>query len=94
MKIFDQLFRKEIDQQADREGVNQVSNYDKSAFTYGEIVFDTFVPLLSMANPKAGDLFYDLGCGTGKPLIAAALSFPNFKHCKGMELVDGLVQTG
>ena len=47
-----------------------------------------------MASPKNGDVFYDLGCGTGKPVIAAALSFPKFKQCKGMELVDGLVQTG
>ena len=43
-----------------------------------------------MANPKAGDVFYDLGCGTGKPLIAASLGYPNLKVCRGIELIEGL----
>lgn len=36
-----------------------------------------------------GGRFYDLGCGTGKPLIAAAL-LHEFDSCTGIEVLEGL----
>ena len=36
-----------------------------------------------------GGLFYDLGAGTGKPVIAAATLHP-FDFCTGIELLEGL----
>lgn len=55
--------------------------------TYGEIEFDSFCALLDQMNVDENDIFYDLGCGTGKPVIAAAL----VKQCKksvGIELLE------
>ena len=45
-------------------------------FTYGEVRFASFYPLLKMAKPQAGEVFYDLGCGTGLPSAIAAVMFP------------------
>ena len=57
---------------------------------YGEVVFQYFIPLLGYAKPQKGEIFYDLGCGAGKPLITASLAFPELKVCKGIEFLDGL----
>lgn len=45
-------------------------------FTYGEVVFETFVAVLEKAEPKPGEVFWDLGCGAGRPLVTAALAYP------------------
>ena len=47
-----------------------------------------------MTNPKPGEAFYDLGCGTGKPLITASLAYPELKICKGIELIEALTSLG
>ena len=57
---------------------------------YGEVVFYYFIPLLEYAKPKPGEVFYDLGCGAGKPLLTASLAFPKLKVCKGIEYLEGL----
>lgn len=38
---------------------------------------------------KSGGIFYDLGSGTGKPVIAAAVAH-NFDVCYGIEILEGL----
>lgn len=38
---------------------------------------------------RRGGYFYDLGCGTGKPLVAAAL-LHDFDVCCGIECLEGL----
>ena len=38
---------------------------------------------------RRGGYFYDLGCGTGKPLVAAAL-LHEFDVCCGIEVLEGL----
>lgn len=38
---------------------------------------------------RRGGYFYDLGCGTGKPLVAAAL-LHEFDVCCGIECLEGL----
>ena len=35
-------------------------------------------------------MFWDLGCGAGKPLITASLAFPELKVCRGIELLEKL----
>ena len=56
-------------------------------FNYGEVYFSYFIPILDFVEPKPGEIFYDLGCGTGKPLLIAALAFPWLAECKGIELL-------
>ena len=62
---------------------NELGN--KQEHTYGEACFQSFVPLLEYASPKAGEVFYDLGCGSGKPMLIASVAFPELKVCKGIE---------
>lgn len=53
-------------------------------FVYGEIVFMSFYLLLERASPRREEIFYDLGSGSGKAVIAAALAF-DFAQCIGIE---------
>lgn len=65
---------------------------DKTEFTYGEVLFPYFIPLLELTEPKEGEVFYDLGCGGGRPLFIASLNFPSLKKCVGIEYLEGLYQ--
>jgi len=62
--------------------------------TYGEVTFSHFIPILEFADPKPGEVFWDLGCGAGRPLISASLAFPELKACKGLELLGQLASLG
>lgn len=53
-------------------------------------MFQHFIPALEYAKPKAGEVFWDLGCGGGRPLITASLAFPELAACKGLELLEQL----
>lgn len=57
---------------------------------YGEVMFQHFIPTLEYAKPAPGEVFWDLGCGGGKPLMTASLAFPQLKACKGLELLEQL----
>lgn len=62
---------------------------------YGEIDFDTFALCLEKVKTKYGNaagvmqepggVFYDIGSGTGKPVIAASLLYP-FQRACGIEV--------
>ena len=71
-----------------------IKNLLGSEYTYGEIEFLYFLPLLNYVSVgKEGGTFWDLGCGTGKVLIAAALSDAGFRRICGVEYLEGLYQT-
>lgn len=59
------------------------------AFIYGEIEFLSFFSILEQIKPQPGEVFYDLGCGSGKAVFSAALHFDLSKAC-GVELLPGL----
>ena len=66
----------------------------ESTLTYGEIdftslgeIFETLTHRFNCLPPNG--VFYDLGSGTGKGVIGAAL-LGNFDHCIGIELLDSL----
>lgn len=47
-----------------------------SNFTYGEALYEHFMALLHFLKPQPGEIFWDLGCGSAKPVAIAALNFP------------------
>jgi SAM-dependent methyltransferase len=60
------------------------------SFTYGEIVFVSVAHLLEVVKPQRGEIFYDLGSGTGRAVFAAYYIAPEFRACRGIELLQGL----
>ena len=66
---------------------NATESHDGNEFTYGEVNFPSFIPLLEFVKPKQGEILYDLGCGSGRPMIIAAMAFPELQACIGIELM-------
>jgi precorrin-6B methylase 2 len=65
-------------------------NYtDSYEMTYGEITFYSLATLLKQINIPEHGVFYDLGSGTGKAVIIAALLYP-FKELYGVEKLPSL----
>lgn len=46
--------------------------------------------MLRLAQIDDGDVFLDMGSGTGKACVAAGLLYPNLSVCRGVEILDGL----
>jgi hypothetical protein len=61
-------------------------------FTYGEVEFVHIAKVLDITLPKAGEVFVDLGCGTGKCVVAAALAYPQLAEVRGIELMRPLYE--
>lgn len=66
---------------------------DRTSFTYGEVDFislgETIEIIQSHHGPIPTCAFYDLGSGSGKGVISAALLYP-FSKCVGIELLKSL----
>ncbi|CAH0377103.1 unnamed protein product [Pelagomonas calceolata] len=55
--------------------------------TYGEVLFRPFHRLLDeVVKPRPGEVFVDLGSGTGRAVFVAALCWPALAACKGYEV--------
>lgn len=67
--------------------LSRQARQDKDAidFVYGEIEFRSFIALMSLAQPDSNTVFYDLGSGTGKAVLACNMVYPVSK-CVGVEL--------
>lgn len=66
----------------------------KTNLTYGEIDFISIGEIFKTIGERYGGvpdggIFYDLGHGTGKGVLAAALVH-NFDEVRGIELLEGL----
>lgn len=65
------------------------TNQDAIEYTYGEIEFQSFIALLSLLKLDSTTVFYDLGSGTGKAILACAMVYP-VQHSVGIELFSPL----
>lgn len=64
----------------------------QSEFTYGEVEFEHLIALLDLCQPTPGSVFWDLGSGSGKCLVAAALLYPHFSSVNGVEYLPKLYE--
>jgi len=69
-------------------------NLSSSTLTYGELDFTSIGEIFytienRYGKIKPGGVFYDLGAGTGKGVIAGAL-LHNFEKCVGIEVLESL----
>lgn len=87
-EIFDRLYTGVPGYEIAQSEKKRVGKQDSST-TYGEIVPQAFHEVLSAVSPREGEVFFDLGSGTGKATLMAALSFP-FSRSVGIELLPGL----
>lgn len=60
--------------------------HDSLEYVYGEINFISFIALLSLCHPDVDTVFYDLGSGVGRAVIACAMVF-NVKQSCGIEIL-------
>lgn len=60
--------------------------------TYGEVTPESVQYMINITQPKSGEIFYDLGSGTGKAVIFAAFFAP-FARATGIELIEDLWQS-
>ena len=67
----------------ERAGVHMES------MTYGEVTPDVMMELMQTANAQPGQVFYDLGSGTGKPALFASM-LTDLGKCVGIELLPEL----
>ncbi|MGL5741602.1 MAG: hypothetical protein ACRCXC_03130 [Legionella sp.] len=85
--IFHQLYHDAngfiLSQQARQTG------HDALEHSYGEIEFTSFIALLSLIQPDEHTVFYDLGSGVGKAVLACSMVFPVRKSV-GIELFPEL----
>jgi hypothetical protein len=65
---------------------------DDSTLSYNEIEFSDFDLLLTAVGCHDGQIFYDLGCGIGKVLIASILSGIRFLKVIGIEILPLLAK--
>ncbi len=65
------------------------NQYTSKSFVYGEVVPDSFYEMVSEGGPIPGQIFYDLGSGTGKAVMLAHLMF-DFKVARGIEYLETL----
>jgi hypothetical protein len=63
------------------------------SLTYGEVDFFSFASILEQVNPPTGSLFVDIGHGTGRAVLAAALlRGSELRECRGVEVLAPLYE--
>ncbi|KDO16268.1 hypothetical protein SPRG_18199, partial [Saprolegnia parasitica CBS 223.65] len=94
-KVNPDVIREETSQCAKSSLVEKTSAADlKRLLTYGEVLpdafTDTIMPFLAL---EPSDVFYDLGCGTGKIIVQVALE-TGLRDARGIELMLNRVVEG
>ncbi len=68
---------------------NARSNSVSEDLYYGEVNLCALLDLMALVKPKPQEVFYDLGAGCGKTMMAVKLKYP-FLQVKGIELIEDL----
>lgn len=63
---------------------------DAPELFYGEAPVTAIKGVLDAVGARAGERFLDLGSGSGKAVIAAALARPDLAACQGIEILPSL----
>lgn len=68
--------------------------FTSANYTYGEVEFVSLAEIFELIKTRHGPIpdggtFYDLGSGSGKAVLGAAL-IHNFSNCKGIEIMESL----
>ena len=63
---------------------------DAPELFYGEAPVTAIKGMLDAVGARAGERFLDLGSGSGKAVIAAALARPDLAACQGIEILPSL----
>ena len=61
-------------------------------YTYGEIELIHFLPLFNLLNKGKDEVFWDLGCGVGKVMLAASIGTDNYTKIYGVEMLESLCE--
>lgn len=89
-ELFNQLYEN-VDGRALSLKSRENDEFKSKSFVYGEVVPDSFYEVIAEVNPLPGQVFYDLGSGTGKAVFLAHWLF-DFSRTTGIELLDSLYQ--
>lgn len=89
LKVFNALYREFNGFSLSKAAREQA---DSCEYVYGEISFEPFIALLAHCNIDSQTVFYDLGSGLGKAVIACAMVFDVKKAC-GIELFSSLQES-
>ncbi len=87
-EIFFQLYKDVDGYEISRKGRKHLDYY-YAGHTYGEVTFEGFSKMLKATHPQRGEVFYDLGSGTGKGVFLAALLY-DFSKAVGIEIIKSL----
>lgn len=90
-KIFQNLYSSICGKSIAQAECKRLQLQDDS-FVYGEITLESLHEIFQRTPFTENDIFYDLGCGTGKAVIGAAL-LRKFKKCCGIDLLPGLIES-
>ncbi len=94
-KVNPNLIKEEISQCPKSALVENAKASDlKRMLTYGEVLPDAFTEtILPFLALETSDVFYDLGCGTGKIVVQVALE-THIRNANGIELMQNRVLEG
>jgi SAM-dependent methyltransferase len=85
---FDRLYEKVEGYPLSHQERNRLATED-SSLIYGEVIPEGFLEVLAQTEPAAGETFYDLGSGTGRAVLLAAMAYP-FARLVGIEFLQAL----
>ena len=90
LELFNNIFENIEGSRISRAETKSRNLGDNKEFTYGEIELLDIAPVFALCCPKADDIFWDIGCGAGKCLVAVALLYPQFRAICGVEYLEQL----